>query len=29
VLKPEEAWNLDTKMDDGLADSGKFLTYNG
>lgn len=25
VLKPEEAWNIDTKMDDGLPGSGKIL----
>ncbi len=25
VLLPEEAWNLDTKMDDGLSDGGRLL----
>lgn len=25
VLKPEEAWNIDTKMDDGLPAQGKIL----
>ncbi|MBA4274666.1 MAG: hypothetical protein C0436_03325 [Alphaproteobacteria bacterium] len=27
-LKPEEVWNLDTKMDDGRPGIGKFLTFN-
>ena len=26
LLRPEEAWNLDTKMDDGLPSRGKFLS---
>ncbi len=25
ALKPEELWNLDTKMDDGMPDSGKVM----
>lgn len=29
VVKAEDAWNLDTKMDDGRADSGHFLTASG
>ena len=29
IAKPEEAWNIDQKLDDGLADSGKFLTTCG
>lgn len=29
ALSPEEAWNLDTKMDDGLADSGSMHVLNG
>lgn len=29
VIPPNEAWNLDTKMDDGRADNGKVLTVNG
>lgn len=27
VLKPEEAWNIDTKADDGLAGRGKVIGY--
>lgn len=27
LLRAEEAWNMDTKMDDGLADGGKLMTY--
>ncbi len=27
VLKPEEAWNIDTKLDDGNPGSGKILTH--
>ncbi len=27
VLKPEEAWNIDTKLDDGRPDQGTVLTY--
>lgn len=27
ILKPEELWNLDTKMDDGRPQSGKVYTY--
>ena len=26
VLRPEEAWNIDTKMDDGIAGSGKLIS---
>ena len=26
-LKPEEAWNIDTKLDDGLPASGKIVGY--
>lgn len=29
VLKPEEAWNLDTKMDDGKASTGLMTVLNG
>ena len=29
LLRPAEAWNMDQKIDDGLADSGKFYAYNG
>ena len=25
VLKPEEAWNIDTKIDDGQAGRGKVM----
>lgn len=28
VLRPDETWNLDTKMDDGKPGYGKFLTLN-
>ncbi len=28
VLKPEEAWNIDTKMDDGLPGAGKIIAWN-
>ena len=28
VLKPEEAWNIDTKMDDGLPARGKMIIRN-
>lgn len=27
VLKPEEAWNIDTKVDDGKAGTGKVLAF--
>jgi prepilin-type N-terminal cleavage/methylation domain-containing protein len=27
IVKAEEAWNLDTKNDDGLANSGKWITW--
>lgn len=27
VLKVEESWNIDTKLDDGLPRSGKVMTY--
>lgn len=27
VLRPEEAWNLDTKTDDGVPATGKFRSY--
>ena len=27
VLKPEEAWNIDTKMDDGKPATGKVVMY--
>lgn len=26
-LKPEEAWNIDTKIDDGLPGRGNFLQF--
>ncbi len=26
ALKPEEAWNIDTKLDDGMPGSGKVVT---
>ncbi len=29
ILKPEEAWNLDTKLDDGRPGLGKVRTYEG
>lgn len=29
IIKPEEAWNIDTKMDDGRADSGNLIAGNG
>lgn len=29
VLRPEEAWNIDTKMDDGLPNSGKIYGFKG
>ena len=29
AIKPEEAWNLDTKMDDGVAIQGKMRTASG
>lgn len=29
ILTASEAWNMDTKMDDGLSDSGKFLALDG
>lgn len=29
LLRPEEAWNMDQKLDDGRADSGRFYAYNG
>jgi hypothetical protein len=25
ILKPEEAWNIDTKIDDGLPGAGKVI----
>lgn len=28
VLKPEEAWNLDTKLDDGMPGAGKIISTN-
>jgi prepilin-type N-terminal cleavage/methylation domain-containing protein len=28
VLKPEEAWNLDTKLDDGMPGAGKLIIGN-
>jgi prepilin-type N-terminal cleavage/methylation domain-containing protein len=28
VLKPEEMWNIDTKMDDGRPGYGKLIAYN-
>lgn len=28
MLKPEEAWNIDSKMDDGLPGQGRVRTYN-
>jgi hypothetical protein len=27
VFKPEEAWNIDTKMDDGKPASGKIILF--
>ena len=27
ILAPEEAWNVDTKMDDGLPGTGRVITY--
>lgn len=27
VIKPEEAWNIDTKMDDGKPGTGKIMPY--
>jgi hypothetical protein len=27
VMKAEEAWNIDSKMDDGLASRGKFASF--
>ncbi len=29
VISSIEAWNIDNKIDDGLADSGLVITYNG
>lgn len=29
ILKPEEAWNIDTKMDDGLPATGKIMGDKG
>ena len=26
ILKPEDAWNMDTKIDDGKPGTGKFIT---
>lgn len=28
VLTPEEAWNIDTKIDDGMPATGKAITFN-
>lgn len=28
VLKSEEAWNIDTKLDDGMPGAGKIIVYN-
>ncbi len=28
ILKTEEAWNIDTKLDDGMPASGKIVAYN-
>jgi prepilin-type N-terminal cleavage/methylation domain-containing protein len=28
LLKPEELWNIDTKMDDGMPDNGKIVAWN-
>jgi hypothetical protein len=28
VLKPEEAWNIDTKIDDGKPGTGTVTTFN-
>ncbi len=28
MLRPNEAWNMDQKIDDGKADTGKFYAYN-
>lgn len=27
ILKPEDAWNIDTKQDDGLPGTGKIIVY--
>ena len=27
ALRPEEAWNIDTKIDDGKAATGLFIPY--
>lgn len=27
ILRPEEAWNIDIKLDDGLAGKGKIVVY--
>ena len=29
MLTPEEAWNIDTKLDDGKPGRGRILTYKG
>ena len=28
ILKPEEAWNIDAKLDDGLPGTGRITTFN-
>ena len=28
IMKPEELWNIDTKMDDGRPGQGNIITYN-
>lgn len=27
LFKPEEAWNIDTKMDDGLPSTGNWMSF--
>jgi len=29
IFKPEEAWNIDTKMDDGMPGQGRLISING
>ena len=29
VLKPEDTWNIDTKMDDGVPGQGKIVSSQG